>query len=143
RFPLWSIAAMSVRWLTFLVLSIALLGCAQAENAAPIAAEDTAASDGGASGATEVMPVAAPSEPNPDSPHNKLTEDEIAAGWILLFDGHSLFGWQPHSKANWAVKDEAISVSEGEPGLLCTTVQFSDYELSIDFQAEEKTNSGI
>ncbi len=143
---------MSVRWLTYLVISLALLGCAQAENNAPAPTTEKdapAAAADNAAAAPEATPVStqaepkAQTEPNPESPHNKLTADEIADGLIALFDGHSLFGWKPYSKANWEVKDDAIHVSEGEPGLLCTTVQFSDFELSVDFLAEENTNSGI
>ncbi|MEZ6068980.1 MAG: DUF1080 domain-containing protein [Pirellulales bacterium] len=78
-------------------------------------------------------------EPRP----NKLSEAEIADGWILLFDGGSLFGWQPTSEANWRVQDGAIHVSEGERGLLLTTSEFADYELHVDFRAPQTTNSGV
>ncbi len=72
-----------------------------------------------------------------------LSEAELAAGWISLFDGQTLFGWKPHSKADWAVKDGAIRVTGGERGLLCTSVQFDDYVLKADFRAAQGTNSGI
>ena len=66
---------------------------------------------------------------------NTLTEKEIADGWILLFDGETDFGWKAASKANWKVADGAISVSEGEKGLLCTTSEFGNYVLKVDFRA--------
>ena len=72
-----------------------------------------------------------------------LTADELSAGWISLFDDESLFGWRPVTKANWSVADGAITVSEGEPGLLCTSVPWSDYELQVDFRFAPGTNSGI
>jgi hypothetical protein len=75
--------------------------------------------------------------------HNQLTAEELAAGWISLFDGETLFGWRPESKANWSVKEGAILVSSGEPGLLRTTSQFADYELKVDFRAAKGTNSGV
>lgn len=78
-----------------------------------------------------------------DEKPNQLSEAELAEGWIQLFDGESLYGWKPASKANWEVRDGAIHVSEGEPGLLHTTTQFGDYVLRVDFQAAERTNSGI
>ena len=28
---------------------------------------------------------------------NTLTKQEIADGWLLLFDGESAFGWNPHA----------------------------------------------
>ena len=72
-----------------------------------------------------------------------LTPEELADGWIALFDGHSLFGWKAHSKADWQVKDGAIVVTAGEKGLLCTTVGFDNYVLKADFRAAAGTNSGI
>jgi hypothetical protein len=72
-----------------------------------------------------------------------LSAEELAEGWISLFDGKTLFGWQPHSKADWKVENGAIVVTSGERGLLCTSVQFSDYVLKADFQAAKGTNSGI
>src|SRR5436190_429539 len=72
-----------------------------------------------------------------------LTDVELADGWIALFDGETLFGWQPHSKADWQVKDGAIFVSAGERGLLCTSVEFDDYVLKADFRAAKDTNSGF
>lgn len=72
-----------------------------------------------------------------------LTANELKEGWIALFDGESLFGWTPHSKADWKVHNGAIVVGEGEKGLLCTHVQFADYELKVDFRAAKGTNSGV
>lgn len=74
---------------------------------------------------------------------NSLTEQELAEGWILLFDGETDYGWKAGSKANWTVRDGAISVSEGEPGLLTTVSQFGDYVFKCDFRADSGTNSGI
>jgi len=74
---------------------------------------------------------------------NTLTPEELAEGWTLLFDGETLFGWRPTSEANWEVADDAISVSQGEPGLLYTTSQFGDYVLKVDFRSAPGTNSGV
>lgn len=72
-----------------------------------------------------------------------LSPEEISDGWISLFDGETLFGWQSHSKADWQVEEGAIVVTSGEPGLLCTTCSFADYILKVDFRADPKTNSGV
>jgi hypothetical protein len=72
-----------------------------------------------------------------------LDDEELADGWIALFDGQTLFGWQPHNKADWKVVDGAIRVAGGEKGLLCTTVPFDNYELRLEFRAAEGTNSGV
>ena len=74
---------------------------------------------------------------------NKLTAQEIADGWILLFDGESTFGWTPATQADWKVADGVISVSSGEAGLLCTNSEFSDYVLKLDFRCPQGTNSGV
>lgn len=72
-----------------------------------------------------------------------LTPEEIEDGWISLFDGETLFGWNPVTKTDWKVVDGTIQATDGEIGLLCTTTQFADYILRADFLAEENTNSGI
>lgn len=72
-----------------------------------------------------------------------LTPQQIAEGWISLFDGHSLFGWKPVGSADWKVQDGAIHVTSGEQGWLMTTSQFADYELYVEFKAPASTNSGI
>ena len=74
---------------------------------------------------------------------NRLSPEELADGWILLFDGETDFGWHAAKKANWKVEDGAITVSAGEPGLLATTSEFADYELSLEFRALRGTNSGV
>ncbi len=74
---------------------------------------------------------------------NQLTAEEVADGWIQLFDGETLFGWTQTSDANWEVRDGSITVSEGEPGFLQTNSQFGDFELIADFKSEAGTNSGI
>jgi hypothetical protein len=74
---------------------------------------------------------------------NRLTPDEQAAGWLLLFDGETPFGWAPAGTANWKVADGKITVSEGEICLLASTTEFGDYHLKVDFRADARTNSGI
>jgi hypothetical protein len=74
---------------------------------------------------------------------NQLTPEQVAAGWISLFDGETLFGWTPTSKANWKVENGAITVSEGEQGFLATNAEFADYELHVEFRAPRGTNSGV
>jgi Domain of Unknown Function (DUF1080) len=66
-----------------------------------------------------------------------------AAGWIRLFDGESLQGWKAGSEADWKVVDGTIRVTSGKPGLLCTTSQYSDFELQLEVLADPDTNSGV
>ena len=72
-----------------------------------------------------------------------LTKQELADGWIALFDGETLYGWRPQEAANFRVEDGAIVVDSGEQCLLCTTTQFSDYVFKVDFRSDPMTNSGI
>jgi Domain of Unknown Function (DUF1080) len=74
---------------------------------------------------------------------NTLSPEEIADGWILLFDGETLFGWTAGSDANWKAHDGIISVTDGKGGLLCTNTEFADYQLHVDFRSPADTNSGV
>jgi hypothetical protein len=66
-----------------------------------------------------------------------------------LFDGETTYGWEANSDANWAVKDGMLSAGSGKPGLLCTTSDFADYDLKVEFRCPESdsgsgpTNSGV
>jgi hypothetical protein len=82
------------------------------------------------------VPVAAQS-------HNELNDEEIAAGWIKLFDGETLYGWKANSDLNWRVEKGVIIADEGSPGLLVTTTPFADYELRCDYRLESGGNSGV
>ena len=73
----------------------------------------------------------------------RLSDAELEQGWIRLFDGQTMLGWKDAGKANWRVQDGALQADSGENGLLCTTVPFSNYELTVEFKAAEKTNSGV
>jgi hypothetical protein len=73
----------------------------------------------------------------------RLPQEDLAVGWIRLFDGQSMMGWRNAGNANWAVEDGALVASSGDPGLLCTSVRFSDFELMLEYKGTEKTNSGI
>jgi hypothetical protein len=72
-----------------------------------------------------------------------LSTAEIKEGWISLFDGRTLFGWQPNSDMNWAVHDGVIRADHGKPGLLLTTFELADYEFRCDYRLEKGGNSGI
>jgi hypothetical protein len=79
------------------------------------------------------------------SPHldSWLTPDELDAGWIALFDGKTLYGWQRESQVDWRVDAGTITASSGETGLLRTTTQFDQFELCLEFTAGPDTNSGV
>lgn len=73
-----------------------------------------------------------------------LTETEVAAGWINLFDGESTFGWTANSDdANWRVEDDMIVCDDETKSLLQTNFQFADYEFRCDWRLEKGGNSGV
>ncbi len=73
-----------------------------------------------------------------------LSATELAAGWISLFDGETMFGWENASDANFRVEQGAVVVDSGsKPGLLVTSVNFDNYVLKVDFLSDKETNSGI
>ena len=74
---------------------------------------------------------------------NTLTHKEIDDGWILLFDGTTLFGWTPVGPSKWEVKDGAIATEPSGMGWLRTGSQFADYVLKLEFRAGAKANSGL
>jgi len=81
--------------------------------------------------------------PAPAEEPNALTSEEIAEGWILLFDGETTFGWKAASEANWRIEDAALTADEGEVGLLHTTSQFGNYVLKVDFRSAAGANGGV
>jgi hypothetical protein len=72
-----------------------------------------------------------------------LTEEQVNDGWIALFDGQSLYGWEKTGDANWSVEDGAIRATSGEECFLMSTTQWADYQLHVEFRAPETTNSGV
>lgn len=77
---------------------------------------------------------------------NTLTDAERAAGWRLLFDGHSLDGWRGYHRddlpAGWqAVDGELTRVARA--GDIITRETFGDFELMFEFNVEPGGNSGV
>jgi hypothetical protein len=95
-----------------------------------------AAAMGWANGAASVLAQTASSQ------MNRLSDDERAQGWRLLFDGASLNGWTPTGTADWQVKDGAITFTTGR-GALQTADTYDNFRLRVDFSAEVTANSGV
>jgi hypothetical protein len=80
---------------------------------------------------------------------NTLTPRESSEGWILLFDGKSLNGWEgrPTSVRNttgdWTVENGSLVCGGKVPSWLSGDRTFSDYELKVEFRGGEKVNSGV
>ncbi|MGJ5816863.1 3-keto-disaccharide hydrolase [Paludibaculum fermentans] len=65
-------------------------------------------------------------------PAVELTPQQVADGWINLFDGSSLFGWNASSGTNWTVRDGAIAAPAS--GWLLTHQPFTDFRLRLQFR---------
>jgi Domain of Unknown Function (DUF1080) len=75
---------------------------------------------------------------------NALSPQEVADGWVLLWDGATTFGWESHGKAEWKIADEdgVVTAFSGDNGWLGTTTVFADFILKVDFvlQLDVRTN---
>ncbi len=72
-----------------------------------------------------------------------LPKELLDEGWISLFDGETLFGWQPTGEAKWEVVDGEIRTTGEKPGFLMTTTEWGEYLLHVEFKAGSETNSGV
>jgi hypothetical protein len=78
------------------------------------------------------VPVSAAAD-DPWHPH--LTSQEIAEGWILLFDGETSFGWKGAEK--WTVYQGMLAPQSENTSRVVTTTAFGDYELKLEYRLRE------
>jgi hypothetical protein len=73
----------------------------------------------------------------------------FAAGWINLFNGKNLDGWtQRTGNAKYFVEDGCIVGQMHVPGggtnsFLCTTKDYDNFILELDFKCDPRLNSGV
>ncbi len=76
-----------------------------------------------------------------------LSTAVLADDWKPLFDGKSLDGWtQKGGKAQYRVEDGMIvgsSVPNTSNSFLCTTKDYGDFILELDFKDDPRLNSGV
>src|SRR5580658_6873768 len=78
-----------------------------------------------------------------------LTASTVYAqdGWIDLFNGKNLDGWEEHSgKANYTVEDGVLtgeSVSGTGNSFLCTKQTYDNFELELEYKCDALLNSGV
>jgi hypothetical protein len=120
-------------------------------------------------GATKLFEVEDPSDEAVDL--NTLTDEEIAHGWKLLFDGESLNGWHTYNRpeqvgSKWKVEDGLLTFEgyekyftyyvngrkfdhgnenkERDGGLdIVTDESFENFELNMEWKISKYGNSGI
>jgi hypothetical protein len=68
-------------------------------------------------------------------------------GWITLVDGTKMGEWTEVGKANWAMKDGALTadkITEGkDPSYLVSKESYKDFQIKAEFWADDDANSGI
>jgi dienelactone hydrolase len=67
----------------------------------------------------------------------KLTREEIAEGWVMLFDCESPFGWKATGEV--AVKDGTLVIAPGEASSLSYVVPWDRFELTVISGAQRGT----
>lgn len=154
--------AASLTLLSFLVLSISCLSGCGSDSPEPGSAGSSASTSEGDAGdspgtatATGTKQAPAPKSkstvkkgpvtlPLNGEPKLLLSAEELRDGWIQLFEGQTLSGWTANSDVDWHVTDDGlIEASQGEPGLLLTTVPFADFEFRCEYWVAKDGNSGI
>lgn len=80
------------------------------------------------------------------TPLEELPEAD-ADGWISLFDGETLDGWQharsPGDSHFWTVEDGAMANDADNGRDLATVANFKDFELQIEYRIVPGGNSGV
>ena len=85
---------------------------------------------------------------------NTLTEEELAEGWILMFDGETTKGWREYDETafpdtGWHIKDGLLACENsgnGEAGFggdIIFDKQFTNFHFKVEWMIEEGGNSGI
>jgi hypothetical protein len=72
--------------------------------------------------------------------------DQSKAGFVKLFNGKDLTGWETSGEAKWVVKDGMLIGTQGEnnaPGDLFTTDTFKDFIVTVTYRVEWPCNSGL
>lgn len=84
------------------------------------------------------------------APVNVLTEEETAAGWVLLFDGQTMNGWRSYKNSEqdcWDIQDNALhckgAMAADKRADILTTEQYENFELVFDWKISPGGNSGV
>ena len=68
-------------------------------------------------------------------------------GWVTLVDSSKMGDWDEVGKANWAMKDGALTADkllEGkDPAYLVSKVSYKDFQIRAEFWVSDDANSGI
>ena len=73
---------------------------------------------------------------------NSVSKPEAEDGWLLLFDGDSLFGWTAISGARWQVASGALTTASDGASLRSNSA-FADFTLKLDYRATADGDCGV
>lgn len=62
--------------------------------------------------------------------------------WTSVFDGRNLDAFTPIGDANWRIEDGAVVADKGS-GFLVTKASYGDFEMRVEFWADDDANSGV
>jgi hypothetical protein len=69
---------------------------------------------------------------------------EQAKGFVPLFNGKDLTGWEQVGKGNWTVENGVLRTQADENrGWLATRRDYGDFELALEYRLGPKGNSGV
>jgi hypothetical protein len=72
---------------------------------------------------------------------NTLTPQEIAEGWVQLFDGETTFGWKIDGIAK--VEDGELRIGGDKASTATTTNVFGDFRLRFDYMLDTKGDGAL
>ena len=67
-------------------------------------------------------------------------------GWVTLFDGKSVDGWNKVGETNWRIEDGAVVADKRtskEAAHLVSKEKYKDFQIYVEFWASDDANSGI
>lgn len=80
-----------------------------------------------------------------DAGNNQLSDAELREGWVLLFDGQSLAGWQTSSEqpSKRPVDEGALNPHGCGGYMLIHEKTWENFKLAMDFKISKGCNSGV
>lgn len=77
------------------------------------------------------------------SAQTHLSPQDVAQGWVALFDGQTMYGWKSEGTAVWKVENGVLVSEAGEYGWLRSEMPFADFEMRAEYRQAADGNSGI
>ncbi len=80
-------------------------------------------------------------------PFSNPATSQDEGGWITLLDSSKMGDWDSVGKANWELKDGAVTADkllEGkDPAYLVSRSSYQDFQIKAEFWTDEEANSGV